>query len=170
MKQEKLITEQEYIDIQKRLNEIQVEKENAKKIYLKYFYTEERFTSDELMNLVIILKKRNDNLENSINFSLKKYINQQNITDKQYIDNLFSWINGDYTKTSILEEKENFSLFQNEVTNSKDEKLANNILIETIEHLLKEEEELLNKEKMFKKAQKKQKKRLLFKKKDAKMN
>ena len=50
MKQEKLITEQEYIDIQKRLNEIQVEKENAKKIYLKYFYTEERFTSDELIH------------------------------------------------------------------------------------------------------------------------
>ena len=170
MKQENFITEQEYDEVKKRLTEIQIEKENAKKVYLKYFSSEEIFSSDELMNLIIILKRRNNELENIITFKKKKYLNFYNNNNQQYINDLISWLNGDQSKIPNLEKNEYFSLFQEEITNLKDEKLANNILIEAIESLLKEEEELLNKEKIFKKTQKKQKKRLLFKKKDAKMN
>ena len=54
----KQINEKDELYIDSRLQEIEVEKENIRKIYDYYFETEENFSSDKIMSLVVNLNRR----------------------------------------------------------------------------------------------------------------
>ena len=75
----KQINEKDELYIDSRLQEIEVEKENIRKIYDYYFETEENFSSDKIMSLVVILNRRNHQLMEQINLEKKNFLSTNQI-------------------------------------------------------------------------------------------
>lgn len=159
-----IILDKHEIDL--RLEEIKIEKENIIKIYDYYFDSEERFTSDKIMNLIVILNRRNHQLMEQVNLEKRRFLSTYNIINHKYISALNEWISGDNTKIDILKVNPNFFICENIFHDLLIEKKSNDLLLCEVNKILDEEKLLL----MNKSAnEKRHKKRLLFKQKDAKM-
>ena len=153
-------------EIELRLQEIEIEKENIKKIYYYYFESEEKFTSDKIMNTLVILSRRNHQLMERINLEKRNFLNTCRIINHKYISALNEWLAGNPEVYPLLVCEERFSLFENQVSELIKEKEANDLLLCEINNLLDEEKALLRQKKA---NEKRQKKRLLFKPKNAKI-
>ena len=153
-------------EIELRLQEIEIEKENIKKIYDYYFESEEKFTSDKIMNTLVILSRRNHQLMERINLEKRNFLNTCRIINHKYISALNEWLAGNPEVYPLLICEERFSLFENQVSELIKEKEANDLLLCEINNLLDEEKALLRQKKA---NEKRQKKRLLFKPKNAKI-
>lgn len=153
-------------EIELRLQEIEIEKENIKKIYDYYFESEEKFTSDKIMNTLVILSRRNHQLMEQINLEKRNFLNTCRIINHKYISALNEWLAGNPEVYPLLICEERFSLFENQVSELIKEKEANDLLLCEINNLLDEEKALLSQKKANEKLQKK---RLLFKPKNAKI-
>lgn len=153
-------------EIELRLQEIEIEKENIKKIYDYYFESEEKFTSDKIMNILVILSRRNHQLMEQINLEKRNFLNTYRIINHKYISALNEWLAGNPEVYPLLVCEERFSLFENQVSELIKEKEANDLLLCEINNLLDEEKTLLRQKKA---NEKRQKKRLLFKSKNAKI-
>ena len=153
-------------EIELRLQEIEIEKENIKKIYDYYFESEEKFTSDKIMNTLVILSRRNHQLMERINLEKRNFLNTCRIINHKYISALNEWLAGNPEVYPLLVCEERFSLFENQVSELIKEKEANDLLLCEINNLLDEEKALLRQKKA---NEKRQKKRLLFKPKNAKI-
>ena len=153
-------------EIELRLQEIEIEKENIKKIYDYYFESEEKFTSDKIMNTLVILSRRNHQLMERINLEKRNFLNTCRIINHKYISALNEWLAGNPEVYPLLVCEERFSLFENQVSELIKEKEANDLLLCEINNLLDEEKTLLRQKKA---NEKRQKKRLLFKPKNAKI-
>lgn len=159
-----IILDKHEIDL--RLEEIKIEKENIIKIYDYYFDSEERFTSDKIMNLIVILNRRNHQLMEQVNLEKRRFLSAYNIINHKYISALNEWISGDNTKIDILKVNPNFFICENILNDLLIEKKSNDLLLCEVNKILDEEKLLL----MNKSAnEKRHKKRLLFKQKNAKM-
>ena len=153
-------------EIELRLQEIEIEKENIRKIYDYYFEAEEKFTPDKIMNLIVILSRRNHQLMEKINLEKRNFLNTCRIINHKYISALNEWLAGNPEVYPLLVCEERFSLFENQVSELIKEKEANDLLLCEINNLLDEEKTLLRQKKA---NEKRQKKRLLFKPKNDKM-
>ena len=153
-------------EIELRLQEIEIEKENIKKIYDYYFESEEKFTSDKIMNTLVILSRRNHQLMERINLEKRNFLNTCRIINHKYISALNEWLAGNPEVYPLLICEERFSLFENQVSELIKEKEANDLLLCEINNLLEEEKALLRQKKANEQLQKK---RLLFKPKNAKI-
>ena len=152
--------------INSRLQEIEIEKENIKKIYDYYFKSEEVFSSDKIMNLMVILNRRNHQLMEKINLEKRKFLNAHHIINHQYISALNLWINDEQSNYDLLKRVSDFDTLEEFVMDLLEEKRANDLLLSEVNRIMDEEKLLLK----FKKAgEKRKKKRLLFKQKNAKM-
>ncbi len=155
----KQINEKDELYIDSRLQEIEVEKENIRKIYDYYFETEENFSSDKIMSLVVILNRRNHQLMEQINLEKKNFLSTNQIINHKYISALNEWINGEKTDYDLLKNIADFDFFEELIRKLLEEKKANDLLLNAVNNIIDEEKLLLK----FKKANKKrQKKRLPF--------
>ena len=162
----KQINEKDELYIDSRLQEIEVEKENIRKIYDYYFKTEENFSSDKIMSLVVILNRRNHQLMEQINLEKKNFLSTNQIINHKYISALNEWINGEKTDYDLLKNIADFDIFEELIRKLLEEKKANDLLLNAVNNIIDEEKLLLK----FKKANKKwQKKRLPFQQKNAKI-
>ena len=78
-----IILDKHEIDL--RLEEIKIEKENIIKIYDYYFDSEERFTSDKIMNLIVILNRRNHQLMEQVNLEKRRFLSTYNIINHIFL-------------------------------------------------------------------------------------
>lgn len=153
-------------EIELRLQEIEIEKENIRKIYDYYFDAEEKFTPDKIMNLIVILSRRNHQLMEQINLEKRNFLNTYHIINHKYISTLNEWINGNKASYDILINEPNFSFFESIVAELLNEKEANKFLLSEVNKIIEEEKILLSQKRA---NEKRKKKRLLFKQKNAKM-
>lgn len=153
-------------EIEVRLQEIEIEKENIRKIYDYYFEAEEKFTPDKIMNLIVILSRRNHQLMEQINLEKRNFLNTYHIINHKYISTLNEWINGNKASYDILINEPNFSFFESVVAELLNEKEANKFLLSEVNKIIEEEKLLLSQKRA---NEKRKKKRLLFKQKNAKM-
>lgn len=153
-------------ELELRLQEIEIEKENIKKIYDYYFEAEEKFTSDKIMNILVILNRRNHQLMEQVNLEKRNFLNTCHIINHKYISALNEWLAGNQEVYPLLICEERFSLFENQISELLKEKEANDLLLCEINNIIDEENALLRQKKANEKCQKK---RLLFKSKNAKI-
>lgn len=153
-------------EIELRLQEIEIEKENIRKIYDYYFDAEEKFTPDKIMNLIVILSRRNHQLMEKINLEKRNFLNTYHIINHKYISALNEWIIGNKASYDILINEPNFFFFESAVAELLNEKEANKLLLSEVNKIIEEEKLLLSQKRA---NEKRKKKRLLFKPKNDKM-
>lgn len=160
---------EEYQLVLQRLEEVKQEKAYATRVYDNNFSMEEKFSSDKIMNIIIILNRRNQWGIDQIKLLKDKFLNRHFFVKKDD-DSLMKQLDFElYSETEDETQERKFSKLcgfselKREVLALQDEIERNNLLLDTIRILLDEEKTLLRKKKIF---ERKNKKRLLFRKKN----
>ena len=166
------VSVEEYQLVLQRLEEVEQEKAYAARVYDNNFSTEEKFSFDKIMNIIIILNRRNQWGIDQIKLLKDKFLNCHFFVKKDD-DSLMKQLDFElYSETSETEDEAQerkfsklcgFSELKREVLTLQDEIERNNLLLDTNKILLDEEKTLLRKKKIF---ERKNKKRLLFRKKN----
>ena len=132
-----IILDKHEIDL--RLEEIKIEKENIIKIYDYYFDSEERFTSDKIMNLIVILNRRNHQLMEQVNLEKRRFLSTYNIINHKYISALNVWINGEQSNYDLLKSVSDFDTLEEFVMDLLEEKRSNDLLLSEVNRIMDEE-------------------------------
>lgn len=172
------ISEEEYADVISQLEEINKEKkrileENKEEILS--FYQEcrsngEKFSDDWIMNLVLLLTRKNQIISGKIGYERRSYSSQFNspFVRQAVSQGINSWMNDIKDEsTKFLEDEKSFSDFKKKITLLRSEMASNDVLLKEIRDILANEEILLRKKKIYerlnsKKDVKQKKKRLPF--------
>ena len=172
------ISEEEYAEVISQLEEINKEKRKIleeNKAEILAFYQEcrsngEKLANDWIMNLVLLLTRKNQIIFGKISYECKNYSSQFNSPFVRQTVNqgINSWMNDMKDEsTKFLEDEKNFSNFKEKITLLRSEMASNNDLLKEISDILTNEEILLRKKKIYerltpKKDVKQKKKRLPF--------
>ena len=174
MQKKNIISEEEYLSLKERLKEILIDKENIFKIYDTYFSKEEVLSSDKVMNLVMILTRRNQSLAESINLEKKKYFSTCRNQSTIFKTLVSDWIDGDLSQVAFLNMETDFSVFEKKIADLKEERDKNKDLLQAIIDNMNNERLVTQQIKSYEKQQKKnatpKRKILSFKKKNNKIN
>ena len=172
------ISEEEYAEVISQLEEINKEKRKIleeNKAEILAFYQEcrsngEKLANDWIMNLVLLLTRKNQIIFGKISYECKNYSSQFSSPFVRQAVNqgINSWMNDMKDEsTKFLEDEKNFSNFKKKITLLRSEMASNNDLLKEISDILTNEEVLLRKKKIYerltpKKDVKQKKKRLPF--------